>query len=75
LEFPISYHNANQAAFLLKMFVAEETGRQQRNLRELLQSGEDKWFKAKFTALGGRKPHYSAEIYLGIRDSMEEDLI
>jgi hypothetical protein len=53
------------------MSVAEETARQQRNLRELLQSGDDKWFKAKFTALGGRNSHYSVEIYVGMRDKME----
>jgi hypothetical protein len=73
LEFPTNYHNANEAAFLLKMSVLEETSRQQRNLRELLQSAEEgKWFKAKFTALDRKKRHYSVEIYLGIRDRMED---
>jgi hypothetical protein len=72
LEFPTSYPNVNQAAFLLKMSVAEEAARQQRNLRELLQSGDDKWFRAKFTALRGKNPHYSVEIYLGLRERMVE---
>jgi hypothetical protein len=56
------------------MSIAEETGRQWRNLREPLQRGKDKWVrvKVKFTALGGRKLHYTVEIYLGMHDRMEE---
>jgi hypothetical protein len=38
------------------MSVAEEAARQQRNFRELLQSGDDEWFKARFTAVGEGSP-------------------
>jgi hypothetical protein len=72
LKFPTSYPSVNQAAFPLKMSASEATEKYQHNLSELLQSGEDKWFKARFTAVGRRKPYYSVEIYLRIRDRIEE---
>jgi hypothetical protein len=64
-NFPFGYPNTNQAAFLLKTSITEETHRRRRSLRELLQiEEEEKWYQTTFTALDGKQRHYSVGYFL-----------
>lgn len=73
LYFPQSYEDANEAAFLLKLAVREDSKTQARNLSELVQSdGSGKFFKARFHTVGQTKGffQYRVEIYLGLERQM-----
>ncbi|KAH4073554.1 hypothetical protein HBH92_006800 [Parastagonospora nodorum] len=75
LDFPLSYGDADEAAFLLKLAVQEEKKTQRRNLSELVRSdGSGKQFRARFNTVGRYKSthQYSVEIYLGLERQMAD---
>ena len=71
LDFPESgYQDPNEAAFLLKMGVQEERKRQQRDLKERVQSNGTKWFRGRFRSLDKKKRTYAVEVFLGLEAEM-----
>jgi hypothetical protein len=65
LEFPGSYEDVNEAAFLLKLAAREERDTQRRQLRELVRSDGTRYFRARFNCVNQSPWQYSVEVYLG----------
>ncbi|KAL6705015.1 hypothetical protein ACN47E_007418 [Coniothyrium glycines] len=73
LDFPsYGFEDADEAAFLLKMGVRDDFLRQSRDLKELVQSDGDKWFRGRFRSLDAKKRTYVVEVYLGLDAEMAE---
>jgi hypothetical protein len=70
LEFPDSYENVDEAAFMLKLSAKEEMLTQRRHLSELVRSDGLTHFRGRFHSLG--ESRYSVEVYLGLEAHMAE---
>jgi hypothetical protein len=66
LEFPNSYEDVNEAAFLLKLSAREERDTQRRQIRELVRSDGTRYFRARFNCVNKTPWQYSVEVYLGM---------
>jgi hypothetical protein len=72
LEFPESYEDVNEAAFLLKLAAKQESETQRRNLQQLFQSDCTKFFQGRFHCVNKSPWQYSVEVYLGLTTTVAE---
>jgi hypothetical protein len=76
LDFPVDgYPDPHEAAFLLKLGVRDEQRRQTHNLKQLVQSDGNTWFKGRFRSLDKKGRIYAVEVYLGLEPEMSDAAI